>query len=56
MFCVNAISVVLLSTIVLCRHSVVGPVETDPEYQLIVDSNNIVVEIDNEISKHCIVV
>lgn len=56
MFCVNAISVVLLSTIVLYRHSVVGPVETDPEYQLIVDSNNIVVEIDNEISKHCIVV
>ena len=29
----------------------VGPVEADPEYQLIVDSNNIIVEIDNEISK-----
>ena len=28
-----------------------GPVEADPEYQLIVDSNNILVEIDNEISK-----
>ena len=28
---------------------VVGPVEADPEYQLIVDSNNILVEIDNEI-------
>ena len=25
--------------------------EVDPEYQLIVDSNNILVEIDNEISK-----
>ena len=32
--------------------SVVGPVEADPEYQLIVDSNNILVEIDNEISKY----
>ena len=31
---------------------VVGPVEADPEYQLIVDSNNILVEIDNEISKY----
>jgi hypothetical protein len=30
---------------------VIGPVEADPEYQLIVDSNNILVEIDNEISK-----
>jgi U4/U6 small nuclear ribonucleoprotein PRP31 len=28
---------------------VIGPVEADPEYQLIVDSNNILVEIDNEI-------
>lgn len=27
----------------------VGPVEVNPEYQLIVESNNIVVEIDNEI-------
>ena len=25
--------------------------EADPEYQLIVDSNNILVEVDNEISK-----
>ena len=31
--------------------SVIGPVEADPEYQLIVDSNNILVEMDNEISK-----
>lgn len=31
----------------------VGPVEADPEYQLIVDSNNLTVEIDNEISKQC---
>ncbi len=30
---------------------VVGPVEADPEYQLIVESNNLVVEIDNEISE-----
>lgn len=30
---------------------VVGPAESDPEYQLIVDSNNLVVELDNEISK-----
>jgi U4/U6 small nuclear ribonucleoprotein PRP31 len=28
---------------------VIGPVEADPEYQLIVDSNNILVEMDNEI-------
>lgn len=28
-----------------------GPVEIDPEYQLIIDSNNVTVEIDNEISK-----
>ena len=28
-----------------------GPVEYDPEYQLIVESNNMVVEIDNEICK-----
>ena len=30
---------------------VAGPVEADPEYQLIVEANNITVEIDNEISK-----
>ena len=30
---------------------VFGPVEADPEYRLIVDSNNILVEIDNEICK-----
>ena len=30
----------------------IGPVEADPEYQLIVDSNNMVVEIDNEISEY----
>ena len=30
----------------------IGPVEADPEYQLIVDSNNLIVEIDNEISKY----
>ena len=31
--------------------SVCGPVEADPEYQLIVEANNITVEIDNEISE-----
>lgn len=31
--------------------SVAGPVEADPEYQLIVEANNLTVEIDNEISK-----
>lgn len=31
--------------------AVVGPVEADPEYQLIVDSNNMAVQIDNETSK-----
>ena len=29
--------------------ALVGPVEADPEYQLIVDSNNLIVEVDNEI-------
>ena len=28
-----------------------GPVEADPEYQVIVDANNLVVETDNEISE-----
>lgn len=28
---------------------IVGPVETDPEYQLIVEANNIAADIDNEI-------
>ena len=31
--------------------AVSGPVEADPEYQLIIEANNITVEIDNEISK-----
>lgn len=30
--------------------TVAGPVEADPEYQLIVEANNLTVEIDNEIS------
>lgn len=29
---------------------VAGPVEADPEYQLIVEANNITAEIDNEIN------
>lgn len=41
----------LLTLIQLSLCVVVGPVEADPEYQLIVDSNNLVVEIDNEISE-----
>lgn len=32
------------------RDKVAGPVEADPEYQLIVEANNITVEIDNEIN------
>jgi len=31
---------------------IVGPVESDPEYQLIVEANNMAVDIDNEIGKH----
>lgn len=30
---------------------VLGPVESDPEYLLIVDANNLIVEIDDEICK-----
>lgn len=29
---------------------IIGPVETDPEYQLIVEANNIAADIDNEVS------
>lgn len=32
------------------RGEMFGPIETDPEYQLIVEANNLTVEIDNEIS------
>lgn len=32
------------------RDQVLGPVEVDPEYQLIVEANNLVAEIDNEIN------
>uniref|UniRef100_T1ISX8 U4/U6 small nuclear ribonucleoprotein Prp31 n=1 Tax=Strigamia maritima TaxID=126957 RepID=T1ISX8_STRMM len=32
------------------RDEVLGPVEADPEYQLIVEANNLAVEIDNEIN------
>lgn len=32
------------------RTQVVGPVEADPEYKLIVDANNMTAEIDNEIN------
>jgi len=33
------------------RYLVCGPLEADSEYQLIVEANNVIVEIDNEISK-----
>ena len=36
--------------------TVAGPVELDPEYQLIVEANNLTVEIDNEISKYWIAI
>jgi len=39
-----------LTVAIVCE--VCGPVEADPEYQLIVEANNITVEIDNEISKY----
>ncbi|KAL1486811.1 hypothetical protein MTO96_046808, partial [Rhipicephalus appendiculatus] len=32
------------------KEEVTGPVEADPEYQLIVEANNLAVEIDNEIN------
>lgn len=32
------------------RKEIIGPVEQDPEYKLIVESNNLTVEIDNEIN------
>lgn len=35
---------------------VARPVEADPEYQLIVEANNITVEIDNEISETLLVI
>lgn len=34
----------------------VGNVESDPEYQLIVEANNIAVDIDNEICTYCFAV
>lgn len=32
---------------------IVGPVEADPEYQLIVEANNLAQDVDNEISLSC---
>ena len=34
------------------RREISGPTEADPEYKVIVNANNIIVEIDNEISKN----
>ena len=31
-------------------HELLGPVEADPEYLLIVDANNLAAQIDNELS------
>lgn len=33
---------------------IVGPVESDPEYQLIVEANNMAVDIDNEIGNNTV--
>ena len=44
--CVCVITNVLNIHIII----VLGPVEADPEYQLIVESNNMLVELDTEIS------
>lgn len=34
-------------------NEIIGNVESDPEYQLIVEVNSVAVEIDNEICKFC---
>lgn len=39
------------SKIIRKSTDIVGPVESDPEYQLIVEANNMAVDIDNEIGK-----
>jgi U4/U6 small nuclear ribonucleoprotein PRP31 len=36
----------------LDKRTIVGPVEADPEYRLIVEANNIAAEIDNEIGNN----
>lgn len=41
--------------LVFFSFSVSGPVESDPEYRLIVAANNLTVEIDNELSESCLV-
>lgn len=33
------------------NEDILGPVESDPEYLLIVEANNLIVEIDDEICK-----
>ena len=38
------------SVLSLSPEDIQGPVEADPEYQLIVEANNLAVEIDNDIS------
>ena len=39
-------------TMILHVLSVSGPAEADPEYKIIIDANNIIVEIENEISEY----
>ena len=46
----NLILVVLFSLFIYC-FLVMGPVESDPEYRLIVAANNLTVEIENELSE-----
>ena len=39
----------VIATMLTIRMAVIGAVETDPEYMLIVDANNLILDIDNEI-------
>ena len=45
------ITILVFSLLSVFLSLVVGPVEANPEYQLIVESNNLLVEIENEICK-----
>lgn len=40
------------STKIRKQSDIIGPVESDPEYQLIVEANNTAADIDNEISEY----
>ena len=49
--CVVVVVVVVVVMFVIIQSPIVrGPVEANPEYKLTVDANNLIVEIDNEMS------